>query len=93
MCSNVPARSQNHYQFRPDTCATLLESLAPYGASALFAAGGTGEFFSQGYAVSTVKAGARILGRDAGPVRPPLTGLKPAEVEQLAALIKPLGAQ
>ena len=47
----------------------------------------------QGYAVSIVKAGARIVGHDAGPVRPPLTDLKPAEVEQLAALIKPLGAQ
>ncbi|MGN6702539.1 MAG: dihydrodipicolinate synthase family protein, partial [Burkholderiaceae bacterium] len=32
--------------FRPDTYAARLEWLAPYGASALFAAGGTGEFFS-----------------------------------------------
>lgn len=32
--------------FRPDTYAERLEWLAPYGASALFAAGGTGEFFS-----------------------------------------------
>ena len=125
--------------FRPDTYAARLEWLAPYGASALFAAGGTGEFFSltgdeypaiirtamdfcravanddqatqhrllqdffmpylairnrmQGYAVSIVKAGARIVGHDAGPVRPPLTDLKPAEVEQLAARIQPLGAQ
>ena len=47
----------------------------------------------QGYAVSIVKAGAHIVGRDAGPVRPPLTDLKPAEVEQLAALIKALGPQ
>ncbi len=47
----------------------------------------------QGYAVSIVKAGARIVGHDAGPVRPPLTDLKPAEVEQLAALIKSLGSQ
>jgi 5-dehydro-4-deoxyglucarate dehydratase len=40
-----------------------------------------------GYAVSIVKAGAKIVGHDAGPVRPPLTDLKPDEVEQLAALI------
>ena len=40
-----------------------------------------------GYAVSIIKAGATIVGHDAGPVRPPLTDLKPAEVEQLAALI------
>ena len=31
----------------------------------------------QGYAVSIVKAGAKIVGHDAGPVRPPLTDLKP----------------
>ena len=47
----------------------------------------------QGYAVSIVKAGAKIVGHDAGPVRPPLTDLKPAEMEQLAALIKSLGSQ
>jgi 5-dehydro-4-deoxyglucarate dehydratase len=46
-----------------------------------------------GYAVSIVKAGANIVGHGAGPVRPPLTDLKPAEVEQLAALIKSLGPQ
>ena len=32
--------------FRADTYAARLEWLAPYGATALFAAGGTGEFFS-----------------------------------------------
>jgi 5-dehydro-4-deoxyglucarate dehydratase len=47
----------------------------------------------QGYAVSIVKAGAKIVGHDAGPVRPPLTDLKPAEFEQLAALIAKLGPQ
>ena len=46
-----------------------------------------------GYAVSIVKAGARIVGHDAGPVRPPLTDLKPGEVDQLAALIQSVGAQ
>ena len=47
----------------------------------------------QGYAVSIVKAGATLVGQTAGPVRPPLTDLKPAEMEQLGALIKSLGAQ
>lgn len=46
-----------------------------------------------GYAVSIVKAGARIVGHDAGPVRAPLSDLKPAEVEQLKALIDKLGPQ
>ena len=46
-----------------------------------------------GYAVSTVKAGARIVGHDAGPVRPPLSDLTAAEVEQLARLIDRLGPQ
>lgn len=47
----------------------------------------------EGYAVSIVKAGATIAGRTAGPVRPPLSDLKPAEVEELAALIARLGPQ
>jgi 5-dehydro-4-deoxyglucarate dehydratase len=47
----------------------------------------------QGYAVSLVKAGATLVGHTAGPVRPPLSELKPAEVEQLQALIARLGPQ
>ncbi|QGZ31244.1 5-dehydro-4-deoxyglucarate dehydratase [Stutzerimonas stutzeri] len=47
----------------------------------------------KGYAVSIVKAGARISGYDAGPVRAPLTDLLPDEYEALAALIKKQGAQ
>ena len=46
-----------------------------------------------GYAVSIVKAGARLAGHDAGPVRPPLTDLKPEEIDQLATLIAKLGPQ
>ena len=46
-----------------------------------------------GYAVSIVKAGAKIVGHDAGPVRAPLTDLKPAEMEKLKALIDALGPQ
>jgi len=46
-----------------------------------------------GYGVSIIKAGAKLVGHDAGPVRAPLTDLKPAEMEALAALIKKLGPQ
>jgi 5-dehydro-4-deoxyglucarate dehydratase len=48
---------------------------------------------AQGYAVSIVKAGATLVGHTAGPVRAPLTELKPAEMEQLKALIDALGPQ
>ena len=47
----------------------------------------------QGYAVSIVKAGAKIVGHDAGPVRTPLTDLKADEMEMLKALIDKLGPQ
>ncbi|MBA1188134.1 5-dehydro-4-deoxyglucarate dehydratase [Pseudomonas entomophila] len=46
-----------------------------------------------GYAVSIVKAGARIAGHDAGPVRTPLTELTQDEYAQLAALMDTLGPQ
>ena len=46
-----------------------------------------------GYAVSIVKAGADLVGHGAGPVRPPLSDILPAEREELAALIAPLGPQ
>jgi 5-dehydro-4-deoxyglucarate dehydratase len=47
----------------------------------------------EGYAVSIVKAGATLVGHSAGPVRAPLTDLKPGEMEQLKALIDKLGPQ
>ena len=43
---------------------------------------------SEGYAVSIIKAGAKIVGHGAGPVRAPLADMHPEEVEMLAALIK-----
>jgi 5-dehydro-4-deoxyglucarate dehydratase len=46
-----------------------------------------------GYAVSIIKAGARLVGQDAGPVRPPLVDLTPDESARLAALIQSLGPQ
>jgi 5-dehydro-4-deoxyglucarate dehydratase len=41
-----------------------------------------------GYAVSIVKAGLRVTGRGAGPVRPPLIDLDPEEERRLAVLIQ-----
>jgi len=46
-----------------------------------------------GYAVSIIKAGARLARYDAGPVRPPLTDLSAEECARLAALIQTLGPQ
>lgn len=48
---------------------------------------------SPGYAVGIVKAGCRIVGRDAGPVRPPLVDLTTEEAARLADLIHSLGPQ
>lgn len=42
----------------------------------------------RGYAVSIVKAGMSVIGRSAGPVRSPLTDLRPEEVKELRALIE-----
>ena len=46
-----------------------------------------------GYAVSIVKAGARIVGHDAGPVRAPLVDLTSEESARLSDLIAALGPQ
>ena len=43
----------------------------------------------KGYAVSAVKAGVRIQGFDAGPVRSPLTDLTSDEISMMEALIAP----
>lgn len=43
-----------------------------------------------GYAVSIVKAGVRVVGKDAGPVRPPLTELTEEEEGRLGALVRGL---
>ncbi len=44
----------------------------------------------KGYAVSIIKAGMKVIGRDSGPVRAPLTDLTAAETEELAALVAAL---
>ncbi len=74
--------------FRPDTYAARLEWLAPYGASALFAAGGTGEFFSltpDDYsnvirtAVETCAGKVPILAGAGGPTRMAIAYAKEAQ--------------
>ena len=47
----------------------------------------------QGYAVSIVKAGARLVGHGAGPVRAPLSDLTEEECAMLDKLIRAQGAQ
>lgn len=44
----------------------------------------------KGYAVSIIKAGMKVIGRDSGPVRPPLTDLTASEIAELAALVAKL---
>jgi 5-dehydro-4-deoxyglucarate dehydratase len=41
----------------------------------------------RGYAVSIIKAGMKVIGRDSGPVRSPLTDLSESETAELAALV------
>ncbi|MGO4649849.1 5-dehydro-4-deoxyglucarate dehydratase [Nocardia sp. 2YAB30] len=42
----------------------------------------------EGYAVSIIKGGMKVIGRDAGPVRSPLTDLDDVELAELADLVK-----
>jgi 5-dehydro-4-deoxyglucarate dehydratase len=75
-------------EFRADTYARRLEWLMPYGATVLFAAGGTGEFFSltaQDYsavvstAVKTCKNGVPIVAGAGGPTRQAIAFAQEAE--------------
>jgi 5-dehydro-4-deoxyglucarate dehydratase len=47
----------------------------------------------RGYPVSIIKAGMKAIGRDSGPVRPPLTDLTDSELDELKALIRKLDGQ
>lgn len=46
-----------------------------------------------GYAVSIIKAGARLVGYDAGPVRTPLVDCSEEEHKMLKTLIDKMGPQ
>jgi 5-dehydro-4-deoxyglucarate dehydratase len=74
--------------FRPRTYVERLEWLAPYGATALFAAGGTGEFFSLTHdeysqviktAVDTCAGKVPILAGAGGPTRSAIAFAQEAE--------------
>jgi len=74
--------------FRADTYAKRLEWLMPYGATVLFAAGGTGEFFSltaQDYsavvrtAVDACRDGVPIIAGAGGPTRQAIAFAQEAE--------------
>jgi 5-dehydro-4-deoxyglucarate dehydratase len=47
----------------------------------------------RGYAVSMIKAGMKVIGRDSGPVRSPLTDLTPTETAEIESLVKGLAAK
>jgi 5-dehydro-4-deoxyglucarate dehydratase len=47
----------------------------------------------KGYAVSIIKAGMKVVGRNSGPVRPPLTDLTAVEISELEALVSGLIAK
>jgi len=96
----VPVYSSAVFNFIPKTAMDFYTALAADDTAT------TGrlidEFFlpyleirnrKPGYAVSIIKAGARIVGHDAGPVRPPLVDLSADESAKLAALIEQLGPQ
>ncbi|HEX6705641.1 MAG TPA: 5-dehydro-4-deoxyglucarate dehydratase [Albitalea sp.] len=74
--------------FNPRSYAARLEWLAPYGASALFAAGGTGEFFSLAgseygevirTAVETCRGKVPIIAGAGGPTRQAIACAQEAE--------------
>jgi len=96
----VPVYSSAVFNFIPKTAMEFYKAVASQDRAT------TGrlldEFFmpylairnrKAGYAVSIVKAGAKLIGRSAGPVRAPLTDLTEDEMAQLDVLIKKLGAQ
>ncbi len=96
----VPVYSSAVFNFIPKTAMDFYRAIAREDHAAV--AKIIDDFFlpyldirnlKSGYSVSIVKAGAKIAGYDAGPVRAPLTDLLPAEYEKLAALIKKQGAQ
>ena len=75
-------------EFRPKTYIERLEWLAPYGASALFAAGGTGEYFSLAgaeyaavikTAVDTCRGKVPIIAGAGGPTRTAIAHAQEAE--------------
>jgi 5-dehydro-4-deoxyglucarate dehydratase len=85
----IPRTAMQFYQAQVDGDAATTDRLIRDFFLPYIALRNQGE----GYAVSIVKAGATAVGHGAGPVRPPLSELKPAQFDALAALIASLGSQ
>jgi 5-dehydro-4-deoxyglucarate dehydratase len=96
----VPVYSSAVFNFIPRTATEFYRALAANDEATMGRL--LDEFFlpyleirnrRAGYAVSIIKAGARIAGKDAGPVRPPLVDLTAEEETRLRSLIEKLGPQ
>jgi 5-dehydro-4-deoxyglucarate dehydratase len=96
----VPVYSSAVFNFIPRTAMAFYKALATDDHATVDRL--LDEFFlpylairnrREGYGVSIIKAGVKLVGHDAGPVRAPLTDLLPAEMEQLDMLIRKVGAQ
>ena len=96
----VPVYSSAIFNFIPKTAVQFYEALAANDGATMGRLLDT--FFlpyleirnrRPGYAVSIIKAGARLVGRSAGPVRPPLVDLTAEEDARLGELIAALGPQ
>jgi 5-dehydro-4-deoxyglucarate dehydratase len=98
--AGVPVYSSAVFNFIPRTAMDFYRAIASDDTATVN--GLLDEFFMPyadirnrraGYAVSIVKAGARLVGRGAGPVRTPLSDLTEEEEAALGALIAKLGPQ
>lgn len=93
--AGVSTYSSAIFNFAPELALSFHRALAA-GDRASLQSILTGFFYpyakvrdrAPGYAVSIIKAGLRLAGRDCGPVRPPLTDLTKAEHEMLAPLVR-----
>ncbi len=90
----VTTYSSAVFNFVPDFATSFYAAVRRRDRDAVYA--GLKEFIlpliairnrKHGYAVSIIKAGMRVIGRDSGPVRPPLSDLTEAETAELAALV------
>jgi 5-dehydro-4-deoxyglucarate dehydratase len=95
----IPSYSSAVFNFVPTFARAFFDAVAREDSAAVHAM--MNDFFvpfgrirarQPGYAVSILKAGATIVGRDAGPVRPPLSDLTAEERQQLAVLIETVQA-
>ena len=95
----IPSYSSAVFNFVPAFARAFFDAVTQEDSAAVHAM--INDFFvpfgrirarQPGYAVSILKAGAAIVGRDAGPVRPPLSDLTAVERQQLAALIEKVQA-